>query len=117
MLPCGEAVLIGQSEQASAVPPASLYFPAAHMSHNTPFDVAVDPALQMHDVLMELPVGEFVFVGQPVHARAVPGADLKVPATHALHATPLTVAINPALQIHDEIVALAVGESVFNGQS
>jgi len=42
---------------------------------------------------------------------------LKVPATHALHATPLLVAINPALQIHDVMVALAVGESVFNGQS
>jgi len=117
VLPWGEAVFAGQSEQASAVPRAALYFPAAHVTLNTPFDVAVDPALQVHDVRIELPTGEFVFAGQPVHARAVPGADLKVPATHALHATPLLVAINPALQIHDVMVALAVGESVFNGQS
>jgi len=73
--------------------------------------------LHLHDAKAKLPASEFVFSGQPVHATAVPRAILKVPAAHAMHCTPLLLAINPGLQSHAVIIVLATNEFVFSGQS
>ena len=46
-----------------------LYVPALHREHTPPFG-PVYPALQMHDTLLLLLIGEFVLLGHAKHAVA-----------------------------------------------
>lgn len=117
MIPAGESVFSGQSKHATAVPWACLYFPAAHTLHVIPFNAAVDPALQVHDVTSKLPAGEFALVVQSEHALAVPRWGLNLPIAQALHTAPLLEAMTQALQLHAMMIVLATNESVFNGPS
>jgi len=71
----------------------------------------------MHITSPELPIGEFVFNGQSVHAVAVPLANLYLPAPHKLHAWPFVVAMDPVLHVHEVCTVLPSGESVLSGQA
>ena len=73
-----------------------------HNSHCIPIVEPNDPALQIHEVKKELPIGEFVFSGQSVHAVAVPLANSYLLAAHRLHVWPFVVAIDPVLHVHED---------------
>ena len=79
-----------------------------------PFDIAVDPALQMHAAMLMLAAGECVLDGHDVQLPA-PVAALCVPAKQSVQSTPFDAAVVPAIQEHDSNVMLPCGEFVFSG--
>jgi hypothetical protein len=85
--------------------------------------------LQTQFAKVELPTGEYVFEGHPVHAEVdeeyfpasqfaqfpAPVEALYFPASHGVHATPFCCAYVPALQTQFAKVELPTGEYVFEG--
>jgi len=106
-----------------AAPVAVLYFPATHAVHVPPFG-PVKPRLQRHAVRVVLVTGELEPSGHVKHVLApaveyvpapqfihevVPVPLVNFPATHVVHAPPLTPD-EPALQVQSTSAVLETGE-------
>jgi hypothetical protein len=114
----------------TAAPVSVLYFPATHAVHVPPFG-PVKPRLQRHAVRAVLVTGELELPGHVKHVLApaveyvpapqfihevVPVPLVNFPATHVVHAPPLTPD-EPALQVQSISAVLETGEYELPGHA
>ena len=111
-------VLVGHEEQVSVrgsfcEPSTQIVVDAVHPA---PSPASKYPDIHVQSVIDLLPAGELDPVGHALHTNA-PIASLYVSAPHALQAIPECAAVYPALQTHDVINVLALGDVVKTGHA
>ena len=84
--------------------------------HPAPSPASKYPDIHVQSVIDLLPAGELDPVGHALHTNA-PISSLYVSAPHALQAIPECAAVYPALQTHDVINVLALGDVVKTGHA
>jgi hypothetical protein len=113
VLPVADVVSTGHTVH-SCVPKMDLYVPTSHALHLIPSNIALYPALHIQSLIIVLPRGELVPIGQ-FEQFPIPGNGLYLPVSHSMHSTPSDSDVCPDLQRHSSINGLALRESVPGG--
>ena len=89
----------------------TLNFPASHAVHPAPPEVPLYPTTHLQSVNASLPDAELVLAGHVEHSPP-PVQSLNPPASHAVHAVPSNVPLNPAKHLQSVSSSLPDAELV-----